>query len=59
MGTAEEMACLAREVIASYEARVSSVEQIIEATHEMLEASGASGRRCGPSSGTPWPGQPP
>jgi len=38
MGTAEEMACLAREVIASYEARVSSVEQIIEATHEMLEA---------------------
>ena len=38
MGTAEEMARLARHVIASYEARVSSVEQIIEATHEMLEA---------------------
>jgi uncharacterized protein YukE len=32
------MVRLAREVIASYEARVSSVEQIIEATHEMLEA---------------------
>jgi phage-related tail protein len=32
------MARLARQVIASYEARVSSVEQIIEATHEMLEA---------------------
>ena len=29
---------LARELIASYEARVSSVEHIIEATHEMLEA---------------------
>lgn len=38
MGMAEEMATLARQVIASYEARVSSVEQIIEATHEMLEA---------------------
>jgi len=33
----EEMERLAKEVIASYEARVSSVEQIIEATHEMLE----------------------
>jgi hypothetical protein len=33
----EEMVRLAREVIASYEARVASVEQIIEATHEMLE----------------------
>lgn len=32
------MGRLVREVIASYEARVSSVEQIIEATHEMLEA---------------------
>jgi len=32
------MARLARQVIASYEARVTSVEQIIEATHEMLEA---------------------
>ncbi|WP_133174653.1 hypothetical protein [Candidatus Methylomirabilis limnetica] len=30
------MALLAREVIASYEARVSSVEQIVESTHEML-----------------------
>ncbi len=38
MGMAEEMARLTREVIASYEARVSSVGQIIEATHEMLEA---------------------
>lgn len=38
MAMAEEMASLARQVIASYEARVSSVEQIIEATHEMLEA---------------------
>ncbi|WP_424320029.1 hypothetical protein [Candidatus Methylomirabilis sp.] len=37
MGMAEEMARLAREVIASYEARVSSVGQIIAATHEMLE----------------------
>jgi len=36
---AEQMGCLAREVVASYEARVSSVEQIIEATHEMLETS--------------------
>ena len=35
---AEEMGRLARELIASYEARVSSVEHIIEATHEMLEA---------------------
>jgi hypothetical protein len=34
----EETGRLMREVIASYEARVSSVEQIIEATHEMLEA---------------------
>lgn len=33
----EEMGRLAREVITSYEARISSVEQIIEATHEMLE----------------------
>ena len=33
----EEMGRLAREVIASYEARVSSVEQIIESTHELLE----------------------
>lgn len=33
----DEMARLAREVIASYEARISSVEQIVEATHEMLE----------------------
>jgi hypothetical protein len=32
------MVRLARELIASYEARVSSVEHIIEATHEMLEA---------------------
>jgi hypothetical protein len=31
------MARLAWEVIASYEARVASVEQIVEATHEMLE----------------------
>ena len=37
MGLAEEMGRLAREVIASYEARVTSVEQIIGATHEMLE----------------------
>jgi ferritin len=37
MGIAEGMGRLAREVIASFEARVSSVEQIIEATHEMLE----------------------
>ncbi len=34
----EEMGRLVREVTASYEARASSVEQIIEATHEMLEA---------------------
>jgi len=33
----EEMGRLAREVIASYEARVSWVERIVEATHEMLE----------------------
>ena len=32
------MARLAREIISSYEARISSVEQIIGATHEMLEA---------------------
>jgi hypothetical protein len=38
MGLAEEMVRLARELIASYEARVSSVEHIIEATHEMLDA---------------------
>lgn len=38
MGMAEEMKRLAWEIAASYEARVSSVEQIIEATHEMLEA---------------------
>ncbi len=37
MGMAEEMARLSREVIASYEARVTSVGQIIAATHEMLE----------------------
>lgn len=34
----DDMGHLAREIAASYEARVSSVEQIIEATHEMLEA---------------------
>lgn len=28
---------MVREVVASYEARVSSVEQIVESTHEMLE----------------------
>lgn len=33
----EEMEHLVREVIASYEARVSSVERMIDATHEMLE----------------------
>src|SRR5574337_1592071 len=38
MGMAKEIAGLAREVIASYEARLTSVGQIIEATHEMLEA---------------------
>ena len=38
MRMAEEMARLAREIIGSYEARVSSVEQIIEATHELLES---------------------
>lgn len=38
MGVAKEMARLTREVIASYEARVTSVGQIIESTHEMLEA---------------------
>jgi hypothetical protein len=37
MGPAEEMTHLARELAASYEARVSSVEQIIAGTHEMLE----------------------
>ena len=34
----EEMERLVREVVASYEARVSSVEQIVESTHEMLES---------------------
>lgn len=38
MRNVQEMAGLAREVIASYEAKVTSVGQIIEATHEMLEA---------------------
>lgn len=33
----EEMGRLAGEIIASYEARISSVEQIVESTHEMLE----------------------
>jgi seryl-tRNA synthetase len=33
----EEIGRLAREVIASYEARISWVERIVEATHEMLE----------------------
>lgn len=37
MGPVEEMTHLAREFAVSYEARVSSVEQIIAATHEMLE----------------------
>lgn len=37
MGMAEEMARLAREVVAPYEARVSAVEQIVECTREMLE----------------------
>jgi len=37
MGPVEEMRHLARELTASYEARVSSVEQIIAGTHEMLE----------------------
>ncbi len=37
MVMAQEMASLAREVIASYEARLAWVEQIIESTHEMLE----------------------
>lgn len=35
---ADRMERLAREVVASYEARISSVEQIIAATHETLEA---------------------
>ncbi|MBI2881041.1 MAG: hypothetical protein HYY21_05605 [Candidatus Tectomicrobia bacterium] len=34
---AEELGCLVREVIASFEARVSSVEQTTEVAHEMLE----------------------
>lgn len=34
----EEMGRLAGEIIASYEARISSVEQIVESTHEMLES---------------------
>jgi len=37
MGPAEEMTHLARELADSYEARISSVEQIIAGTHEMLE----------------------
>ena len=37
MSMAEEMACLARKIVSSYEARVSSVVQIVEATQEMLE----------------------
>jgi len=37
MGPVEQMTHLAREFAVSYEARVSSVEQIIAATHEMLE----------------------
>ena len=36
MGAAEEMGRFAREILASYEARVSAVETIIEATHQML-----------------------
>lgn len=38
MVRAEELARLAREVITSYESRITSVEQIIGAAHEMLEA---------------------
>jgi len=38
MALAEDLGRLAREVIASYEARIASVERIIEATHETLEA---------------------
>lgn len=34
---ADDMGHLAREIVASYEARISSVEQIIEAIHERLE----------------------
>ena len=37
-GTAEEMGRFAQEILASYEARVSAVERIIETTHQMLEA---------------------
>lgn len=37
MSMAGEMARLAREIVSSYEARVSSVVQIVEATQEMLE----------------------
>jgi hypothetical protein len=37
MSMADEMACLARKIVSSYEARVSSVVQIVEATQEMLE----------------------
>jgi hypothetical protein len=37
-GAAEEMGRFAREILASYEARVSSVETIFETTHQMLGA---------------------
>lgn len=40
----EEIARLARGIVASYEARISSVEQIIEATHEMLEGFKSQGQ---------------
>lgn len=35
---ADEMASLAWEVVESYEARVAAVEQIMESTHQMLDA---------------------
>lgn len=38
MAGADGMERLAHELVASYEARVSSVEQIIASTHEMLDA---------------------
>lgn len=37
MAVADRMERLAQEVVASYDARVSSVEQIVAATHEMLD----------------------
>jgi len=58
MSMAEEMACLARKIVSSYEARVSSVVQIVETTQEMLETFRHEREAMRTQLRRPWPGPP-